>query len=99
MNLDKSATRISPKNTLPEKIRKLKAIIRSKLPPKEIEKAERQLKALTAVKENVAKKEASKPLTTAQLLKQLREKGYKIVKNPSGSMTITKIGVKRNTTK
>jgi hypothetical protein len=32
-----------------------------------------------------------KNATTAQLLSQLKENGYKVVKNPSGSITLTKI--------
>jgi hypothetical protein len=48
---------------------------------------------------NVVKKVSSKPNTVtpnkpstmAQLLKGIKDKGYKVVKNPSGSITITKI--------
>lgn len=32
-----------------------------------------------------------KPMTMAQYLKGIKDKGYKVVKNPSGSITITKI--------
>jgi hypothetical protein len=52
---------------------------------------ERQLNPLSAKKPMSVTASVDNSTTTAQYLKAIKNKGYKIVKNPSGSITLTKI--------